>query len=864
MQQKSLVIVESPTKIKTLKQILGPNFIFESSYGHIRDLPENDFGIDFENNFEPTYVPMKDKSEVIKRLQAAAKSCEVVYLCPDPDREGEAIAWHISQLIGKNKNIKRATFQSITKDAVVEALKHPKEIDLALVNAQQARRILDRIVGYSISPLLNRRLRRGRNEPVSAGRVQSVALKLVVDREREIEAFIPREYWNIEAVLCPLDKKTKEPLKSFKSFLHSIEGKRVEKEIPEGKEKLITTISNEADAKKIISEVEKASFTVLSIEKKDRKRQPEAPFTTSTLQQEASRHFRFSPSRTMEVAQSLYEGVEIGNRGIQGLITYMRTDSVRVAPEALNDLRSYISSSFGKENLNPTPRSFQMKKSAQDAHEAIRPADVSLDPETLKKYLTRDQHLLYMLIWKRYVASQMANAIYDTLTYDIKAGDKYIFRATGSRLRFSGFLSVYEEKKDEDEDESAQGSDKEFEAILPEVHEGETLRREKIDAIQSFTRPPPRFTEATLVKELEKSGIGRPSTYASIMKKISERDYTEKEQGRLKPTELGRIVTEMLESHFQTIMNVGFTASMEDSLESVAENKLEWHSLLKEFWDQFSTSLGDAKEKLVPPKVMTDIPCPKCGSPLQKIWFKSKYFLGCSKYPDCDFSGSLEEMSFDKSLYEDGFDWDQPCPKCGSQMKVRFGKFGAFLGCTQYPKCRGIVSIPKKGEGLQPSSSDKESAIPCPAKGCHGTLSQRRSRFGKLFWSCSEFPDCDVIGDSIEVIQEKFKDREKTAYQKREKASKKSSSTTRAKTTAATKKSKKSLKVEDDSSAEEAKTPSKKTKSTTKKVATKSSTKKTATASKVVKKAKSSEEPKKATTKKTTVKKTAAKKKTSA
>ncbi len=762
MSQKSLIIVESPTKIKTLKQILGTNYQFESSYGHIRDLPESEFGIDLENDFEPTYVPMKDKAEVIRKLKEAAKECDTIYLCPDPDREGEAIAWHISELIGAGKKMQRVTFQSITKDAVSQALTIPRSIDLALVNAQQARRLLDRIVGYSISPLLNRRLRRGRSEAVSAGRVQSVALKLVVDREKEILAFIPREYWNIESRLTPDAQNVSK--NQFSAFLHSIDSKRVEKEVPQGKESSICTISSQKEADAIFNDLQKQLFTLSSIDRKDRKRQPEAPFTTSTLQQEASRHFRFSPSKTMEIAQNLYEGREIGGQGTIGLITYMRTDSVRVAPEALSELRSYIQNVHGTEFLYSSIRNFQMKKSAQDAHEAIRPADVMLTPDSVREYLTYDQLSLYTLIWKRYVASQMANAIYDTLTYDIEAGPRYLFRATGSRLKFSGFLSVYEEKQDEDEaDKETSAEKKESFILLPEVKEGDVLQVNELKKIQSFTRPPARFTEATLIKELEKSGIGRPSTYASIMKKILARDYTEKEQGRLKPTDLGSIVTEMLESHFQSIMNIGFTASMENSLEEIAENKLNWKEVLKDFWAPFSASLNEAQETLIPPKITTDIPCPKCEASLQKIWFKSKYFLGCSRYPECDFSGSLEEQQFDKTVYDENFDWDQPCPKCQSGMKIRFGKFGPFLGCISYPECRGIVNIPKKGEAL-----DAAEHHACPASGCDGLLTQKRSRFGKLFWSCSSFPECDAIGDSIEAIQEKFGDRKKTAYVKPE------------------------------------------------------------------------------------------------
>jgi DNA topoisomerase I len=744
---KSLVIVESPAKIKTLKQFLGANFIFESSFGHIRDLPENSFGIDIEQRFEPTYIPLPDKKTVIAKLKKAAKECDTVYLSPDPDREGEAIAWHISQILGPKANVKRVSFNSITKDAVVEALAHPTEIDMALVNAQQARRLLDRLVGYTLSPLISRKLGRRGKEAVSAGRVQSVALKLVVDREKAIEAFVPVEYWNIAAQV-----KAEPNSQTFSAALFSIDGKKVEKEPKEGS----TAIPNEETSASIKKALEECSpYTVMRVDKKERRRMPEAPFITSTLQQEASRHFRFSPTRTMQIAQMLYEGIDL-HTGSEGLITYMRTDSVRTAPEALNEVRQYISSQLGAHLLPDEPRKFSVKKSAQDAHEAIRPTHVNRTPDSVKQFLTKDQFLLYSLIWRRFVASQMAHALYDTVSCDIKADDHYLLRATGSQLKEPGFLSLYEEKVDEE-------SEKDEHRPIPELSIGQHLLLDSVTADQAFTRPPPRFTEATLIKELEKSGIGRPSTYAAIMKKISARDYTTKEQSRLRPTELGRVVTDMLETSFPDLMSVGFTALMEDSLEEVAENHKEWRDVLASFWNDFSKTLETAKEQARPQKVMTDILCPKCSAPLQKVWFHTKYFLGCSRYPECDYSTSIEESQFDKSEYKEDFDWDQLCPKCQSPMKVRFGKYGAFLGCTKYPECRGVVRIPKKGE-------ETASGHPCPAIGCDGTLVQRRSRFGKLFWSCSNFPNCDVAGSSLELVEGKFHEHPKTPYVSKKKA----------------------------------------------------------------------------------------------
>ena len=738
---KSLVIVESPAKIKSLKKFLGASYLFESSFGHIRDLPESSFGIDIENKFEPTYEVLPDKKSVITKLKKAAKECDTIYLSPDPDREGEAIAWHISQVLGPKANVKRVSFNSITRDAVVDALHHPTEINMPLVNAQQARRLLDRLVGYTLSPLVSRKLGRHGKESISAGRVQSVALKLVVDREKAIEAFVPCEYWNIVAHV-----QTDRVEKTFEAALTSIDGNKVDKEPKEG----VATVSNEQTATQVRQALETAvPYQVLKVDTKERRRQPEAPFITSTLQQEASRHFRFSPTRTMQIAQTLYEGVDFGEDS-EGLITYMRTDSVRIAPEAVLEVRQYIQTTYGQALLVDVPRQFSVKKSAQDAHEAIRPTHVARTPDSVRDFLTRDQYLLYSLIWKRFVASQMAPAVYDTVSCDISAGDRFVLRATGSQMKEPGFLTLYEEKQDDDAESDEL-------RILPQLTVGQQLLLDHIEADQAFTRPPPRFTEATLIKELEKSGIGRPSTYASIMKKISARDYTTKEQGRLKPTELGRVVTEMLETSFPGLMSIGFTALMEDALEEIAENHKEWRDVLGSFWEQFSKTLEIAKEQARPQKVMTEKPCPQCGALLQKVWSRTKYFLGCSRYPDCSYSISQEEALFNRADYREDFNWDQPCPQCQSPMKVRFGKYGAFLGCTTYPACKGVVRIPRKDE--PPASTH-----PCPAVGCEGSLVQRRSRFGKLFWSCNAFPNCDVAGSTLERVLEKFQDHPRTPY----------------------------------------------------------------------------------------------------
>lgn len=757
---KKLVIVESPAKMKTLKKFLSQDFSFESSVGHIRDLPQKGLGIDVDNDFEPEYVTMPDKKEVIDKLKKAAKAVDMVYLSPDPDREGEAIAWHIASILPKNTKIQRVTFNEFTKDAVLEAIKHPREIDMPLVNAQQARRLLDRIVGYKISPILMRRVQGTRDGGLSAGRVQSVALKMVVDREKEIDAFIPVEYWNVGVTL-----KTGPQEKPFHAHLHSVDGKKIEKELI--KDKPCMTISNEMVAKEVVERLKKAPYTVLSVEKKEKRRNPSAPFITSTLQQEASRHFGFSAARTMNIAQGLYEGIDLGNEGTEGLITYMRTDSVRLSPEAIESARKYILQTYGKEFIPSEGRQFAAKKNAQDAHEAIRPTAIHHSPESIRSFLTDEQYKLYSLIWKRTLASQMTPAIYDTVSCDIEAKEGVIVRATGSTLKFQGFLAVYEEKVDRD---STEENVKDEEKILPHLDEGALLTLIDVNAEQSFTRPPPRFTEASLVKELEKSGIGRPSTYAAIMNKIQSRDYTTKEKGTLKPTELGKIIAQMLEANFKMIMDIGFTASMENELEHVGENTKDWKELLRDFWKDFSPLVATAEKEAFVPKVETDKVCPECGKPLQKIWAKSKYFYGCSDYPTCSYTAPLESFDFNKEDYDPNFDWDQKCSKCEKEMKLRFGKYGAFLGCSGYPECRGIVNIPKVGEEAPAEPTD------CPAIGCDGKIHPRRSRFGKIFFSCSNYPDCDVIGNSLEDLETKYQDHPKTAYVSKKSSSKKASS----------------------------------------------------------------------------------------
>ena len=767
---KPLIIVESPTKIKTLKKFLGDGFSFESSIGHIRDLPAKRFGIDIENSFEPEYDILEGKKEVVDNIKKAAKAAKIVYLSSDPDREGEAIAWHLAAILPKGVKFKRVPFNEFTKKAVEYAIEHPRDIDLNQVNAQQARRLLDRMVGYKISPILQRKIGRGsKTGSLSAGRVQSVALRFVVVREREIEAFVPIEYWTLGA---NLSKNPNE--KEFVSNLYSVDGKRVDKEKKEKKE--IFIIDNEKTALEIRKKLEAASYKIAKVDRKEKKRRPVPPFITSTLQQEAARHYGFSATRTMSIAQSLYEGVEMGKDGGEGLITYMRTDSTRLSPEALSLARVVIEEKWGKEYLAEKPVQYNTKKGAQDAHEAIRPTNLQFSPESIKSHLTVDQYKLYLLIWRRFFATQMKPAIYDTLSYDISTDQNLMLRSTGSVIKFKGFLIAYEEKQDDGEDTSHA-----VEKLLPDLSEGTSLSFHQAFANQSFTKPPPRYTEASLVKELEKSGIGRPSTYSAIMQKILSRSYTTKERGSLRPTELGVIICQMLEDSFPNIINASFTAKMEEQLDEIAEKDSDWLKYIGKFWEEFYPTVKTAEKEAHVPKVMTDKKCPDCGEPLQKIWSRDKYFYGCSKYPDCKYTAPLEELTYNKEEYSPDFNWDQECPKCKGEMKVRKSRYGIFLGCTKYPECRGIVNIPKLGE-IAP-----ENLPACLAIGCDGQIVQRRSRFGKTFFSCSNFPDCNVIANSIEELDTKYQNHPKTAYEgkkgRKKAPAKKGASATKKKTT---------------------------------------------------------------------------------
>lgn len=687
---KSLIIVESPAKTRTLKNFLGPEYSVEASMGHVRDLPKSKLGVDIEDGFKPQYLPIPDKREVIKKLKEAASKADTVFLASDPDREGEAIAWHLREALSL-ENARRIQFNEITKTAVVEALDNAHDINIDLVNAQQARRVLDRLVGYKLSPLLWRKVKKN----LSAGRVQSVAVRLICDREREILAFVPVEYWSITAKLTPQDKE------------HPFDAKLVQQNGTK------ITINNQQEADDLLKRLEDADYVVKSIKKTEKRRNPAAPFITSTLQQEASRKLGFTARRTMMIAQQLYEGIELGAAGHTGLITYMRTDSTRVAKEAQDEARGYIEQNFGKSYMPETPRQVS-RKGAQDAHEAIRPTSIVRHPDQVKEFLSGEQYRLYRLIWQRFLASQMSPAVFDVVTVDVLAND-LTFRATGSTVKFQGFIKVYTEGKDDatvmaDEDMPP----------LPVLKENEILKLLGITPQQHFTEPPPRYTEATLVRALEEKGIGRPSTYATIISTIQDRKYVELTEKKFKPTELGFIVTDQLVKHFPEIMDVEFTAAVETKLDNVEEGSLNWVALLDEFYGPFEKDLEEASEKMervkIEPKVSDQV-CPNCGKPMLIREGRFGEFLGCSGYPECKTTAPLT-----KPL-------DIKCPKCGDgdvvEKKSRKGK--VFYGCNKYPDCDFVTW-------------DKPTNKHCPK--CNGILGERRFRGRLTGYRCTN-AECD-------------------------------------------------------------------------------------------------------------------------
>jgi len=642
-----LVIVESPAKAKTIKKYLGKNYSVEASMGHVRDLPKSSLGIDVEHGFEPKYITIRGKGDLMAKLKKQAKIAKKVFLATDPDREGEAISWHLAATLGIEKsNTYRIAFNEITKSAVQNAVKHPREIDVNLVDAQQARRVLDRIVGYKISPLLWKKVKKG----LSAGRVQSVATRLVVDREREIDAFIPKEYWTIDAELSKQKQKTKFIAKFYGDTNGKIE------------------LANEQQTNKILSELENAQYEVLNVKKSVKTRTPAPPFITSTLQQEANRKLNFTSKRTMQAAQQLYEGVNVGGIGLVGLITYMRTDSLRIADEAQAAAAAFIKENYGAEYAPKKTRVYKTKKNAQDAHEAIRPSDVTITPDKIKDSVKPDLYKLYKLIWERFVASQMENATYDAQTVDIKANN-YIFKANGSKIKFAGFTKIYVEATDNDAETGK----------LPELENGEMLELSKLNESQKFTEPPARFTEASLIKTMEEDGIGRPSTYAPTISTILARGYIAKEKKSLYPTELGTIVTDLMTEHFNDIVDVDFTAKMEKQLDDVEAGSVDWVKIIGDFYEPFIKTLTEAEKNIGNIEVkdeVSDVPCDKCGRMMVYKMGRFGKFLACPGFPECRNAKPI--------VKETGVN----CPKCGGKILVKKSKRGKeYFGCENNPKC---------------------------------------------------------------------------------------------------------------------------------------------------------------------------------
>ncbi len=709
--KKGLVIVESPTKVRTLKKYLGKDYDVKASVGHIKDLPRKRLGVDKEHDFKPEYEVIRGKGKIIKELKSAANKVEDVFLAPDPDREGEAIAWHIAQELKPPKNRKRrfhrVLFHELTAPAIREAISKPGELDHNRFESQQARRILDRLVGYEISPLLWEKVRRG----LSAGRVQSVAVRLICDREREIQAFVPEEYWSITA-----DLEGEVP-PQFRAAVWAFKGKKIK--IPDGDQ-----------AASIVKQLEKAEFQVKDVKKRQKKRNPYPPFITSTLQQDAARRLGFSAKKTMMLAQRLYEGVELGSEGPVGLITYMRTDSTRVAKEAAMEARALIEKRFGKEFLPPSIPVYKKGKSAQDAHEAIRPTSVMRHPDDMEAFLERDAARLYRLIWTRFVASQMAPAVLDQTTIVVKAGD-YQLRATGTIVRFKGFTELYQDvrpRKNGKENGTEADS-----GVLPDLKVGDRLKLLKLEPKQHFTQPPPRFSEASLIKALEEKGIGRPSTYATILSTIQDKEYVKLDKKRFYPTELGFLVTDLLTSHFPEILDAHFTAALEKELDGIEEGSVSWIEVLRRFYDLFSQRLATARKEMKSVKttgVPSGLKCEKCGKEMVIKYGRAGEFLACSGYPECrntrdftrDESGEIKVV--DRQNVETGF----TCEKCGSPMVLKKGRYGEFLACSAYPECRNTMPVP--------------TGVKCPEEGCDGEIIKKSSRRGKTFYGCNRYPAC--------------------------------------------------------------------------------------------------------------------------
>ncbi|OOZ41251.1 DNA topoisomerase I [Solemya pervernicosa gill symbiont] len=714
---KNLVIVESPAKAKTIKKYLGKDFEVLASYGHVRDLVPKEGAVDPDNDFAMKYQVIDKNDKHVQAIAKAFRKADVLYLATDPDREGEAISWHLLEILRAKKLLKekpvfRVVFHEITKRAVNDAVANPRELAQSLIDAQQARRALDYLVGFNLSPLLWKKIRRG----LSAGRVQSPALRMIVEREEEIEAFEAREYWTIEAGAS----KDSQPLQAKLSYykLSYYKGEKLGQ----------FTINNgelASEAERTLLEAAGGKLTIDKVEKKQRRRNPAAPFTTSTLQQEASRKLGFTTQRTMRTAQQLYEGVDIGGETV-GLITYMRTDSVNLAQEALDEIRSLIAERYGAENVPKEARGYKTKsKNAQEAHEAVRPTSVNHLPDEIKDRLSTEQYKLYNLIWKRTVACQMIHATLDTVAVDLGAGEGNTFRATGSTITKPGFMTLYQESKDDAKGDSD-------EKLLPPMNEGETVELVEIKPVQHFTEPPPRYTEASLVKSLEEHGIGRPSTYASIISTLQNREYVEMDKKRFIPTDVGRVVKRFLTEHFTPYVDYDFTAKLEDDLDAISRGEMEWVPVLSKFWKPFKEQIDDKEVSVKRSDVTTealDEECPKCSKPLNIRLGRRGRFVGCSGYPECDYTRNLGD---DNSSNEPEIVEGRSCPDCDSQLVIKQGRYGKFIGCSSYPDCKFI----------EPLIKPEDTGVECP-KCKQGTILKRRSRRGKIFYSCARYPDCD-------------------------------------------------------------------------------------------------------------------------
>jgi DNA topoisomerase-1 len=708
---KPLVIVESPTKVRTIKKYLGNGYNVAATVGHIKDLPTKEMGIDVENGFKPEYKSIPGKQKIIRGLKQAAGDAADIYLAPDPDREGEAIAFHTAEVLKKKgRHFYRVLFHELTKDSIRKAMAAPQDLDRSKYEAQQARRILDRLVGYQVSPLLWRKVKGG----LSAGRVQSVALRIICERERAIQAFVPEEYWSVTA---HLQSETPPP---FTAKLVKKDGKKI-------------AISDEKSVSRILKELQAEKFVVDKVQKKTTRKNPLPPFTTSKLQQEAIRKLRFTARKTMIIAQQLYEGIELKPGEPVGLITYMRTDSTRIAAEAAAEARQLILESFGKSYALEKPRFFKNKKKVQDAHEAIRPTSVFNTPDQIKSHLTDDQLALYRLIWKRFVASQMAQALINQVSISVAAG-AYLFTASGSSVKFPGFMALYMSV----DDELASQSEKE-KPKLPDLSKGTVLKLERLDPKQHFTMPPPRFSEASLVKELEENGIGRPSTYATILSTIRGKGYVELIKGYFRPSELGFIVNDLLVKNFPDIFDVEFTARMEENLDRVESRKARSEQVLSRFYRAFKKHLDRAAKQMLSVKgvgIPTGLKCPQCGQQLHIKVGKNGHFLACSGYPECTYSSDYtrdEKGQIHPVAPLEETTTDRVCDKCGRPMVVKRGRYGDFLACSGYPECKNSQSL---------NSNGKKIGIQCPEENCDGDIVERKSRRGKIFYGCSRFPDC--------------------------------------------------------------------------------------------------------------------------